>query len=301
MARLPAFAVEGAMATGRLLRTVAYAATAGQTGIISPDSWKVTANGAAVQIAAGSAVAATRYVSSPSYNSYVLVSDSAESVSIPATGSGSGATRYIIARVDDPEHGGQADPTKTYWSFAQVGSITALPYPFVPLAKITQPASTSTITQAMIEDLRSIAVPRRRRELELVKCAAVTNLTSSTYIDYPSDGGVTVDVPLWATRAIVKSDLLEVLLAGGNSDGHLTMTLGNQPAYTTERRYDEVYGGSTSRIDLAVASSFQITPEMRGTSQRLRLRGRRSGGSGNLRADSYTQVVWDYEFIEAPA
>lgn len=301
MARLPAFAVDGALVTGRLLRTVAYAATAGATGIVTPNSMKVTANGASVRIAPGSAVAATRYVSSPSFNSYVLVSDSTESVSIPATGSGSGATRYIIARADDPEYGGQGDPSEIFWRYEQVGSITNLPYPFVPLARINQPPSTSTITNAMITDLRSIATPRRTRETYDKLMSATTDLNSSTYIDYPSDGGIQLFIPEWATKAIVRCDLLETMVMNGNSDGNMVLMLGNQPAYTSERRYDLLYGGSTWRTDHTIVSSFNIPTEMRNTTQTLRVRARRRAGSGLLRADSYTQTVYDVELIEAAA
>lgn len=301
MARLPVFAAEGAWATGRNLRSVAYAATSGQTGVVTPDSMKVTSNGAGVSIAPGAAVAATRYVASPAFNSYVMSADSAETLAIPATGSGGGATRFIIARADDPEYGGQGDPEGIFWRYEQVGSITNLAYPFVPLAQINQPASTTTITNAMITDLRQIATPRRRRDTTDKLVTGSQDLTSSTFVDFPNAGTIAVFVPDWATKAIVRCDLLELMVRNANSDGNMTLMLGNQPAYSSERRYDVLYGGATERIDQTIVSGFTITDAMRGTNQNLRVRARRIGGSGVLRADAFTQVVWDVEFIEAPA
>lgn len=301
MARLPAFAIDDAMVTGRTLRTVAYMGTSGQTGVGTPESMKVTANGASVSIAPGAAVAATRYVSSPSYNSYVLVSDSVASVSIPATGSGNGAVRYIIARADDPEFGGQGDPSEIFWHYEQVASITNLPFPFVPLARINQPASTTSITNAMITDLRTIATPRRVRDTADFVVTSAMNLTSAEYVDFPPGATAQLAVPTWATRAVVRADLLEAMTQTGHTDGQMVLMLGNQPAYSGARRFDEVWGGATARTDHTVVANFNITPAMRGTTQPLRIRARKMGGAGHLRADTYTQVVYDYEFIEAPA
>lgn len=302
MTRLPAFAVDGAWATGRLLRTVAYAATSGQVGVVTPSSMKVVASGAAVSIAPGAAVAPTRYTASPSYNSYVLTADAAESLAIPATGSGGGATRYIIARVDDPEFGGQGDPSGVFWRYVQVSSITNLAYPFVPLAKISQPASTTTITDAMITDLRQVATPRRKRDTYTMPVTGTQDLNSSQYVDFPSSGNINVMVPTWATKAIVRCDLLELLVSGGASDGHLTLLLSGQPAYSSERRYDvEIGSGGGSRIDQTIVSGFTIPTSYLGTERLLRVRGRRLNGSGILRADAYSQVVWDVEFIEEAA
>lgn len=303
MTRLPAFAVEGALATGQMLRTASYIGSGGQTGIVDPGSFKVTAAGASVSVAPGAAVAATRYAGSPSFNSYVMVSTGVETIPIPATGSGGGATRYIIARLDDPEHGGQVDEAGIYWRLEQVGSITGLPYPFVPLAKITQPASTSTITNAMITDLREVAVPRRKRDTHENFVAAANDLTSGSFIDWPlASSAVTwLTIPEWATKAIVRCDLLETMLRNANADGEFVLMFGSQPSYSGARRWDEVWKGATERSDHTIVSSFQIPQAMRGTSQPLRIRARRLNGTGALRADTYTQVIYDVEFIEEAA
>lgn len=298
MSRLPAFAVDGAWATGQTLRTVAYAATSGQVGVIAPDAMRVTPNGSAVNIGPGAAVAPTRYVSSPSFNSYILTSTSTEQVSIPATGSGGGATRYIIARVDDPEFGGQGDPYAIFWRYEMVSSITNLAYPFVPLAKIVQPASTTTITSGMITDLRQVANPRRRRDTYERNVEGHRDLTSQTFVDWPPESSIDIYVPEWATRAIVRCDLLEIMLRDANADGRFVLMLGGQPAYTGERRWDEVWKGTTERTDATIVSSFTITDDMRDKTWPLRIRARRLNGTGYLRADGHTQVIYDVEFIE---
>lgn len=302
MARLPAFAVDGAQVTGRLLRTVAYAATSGQDGIVTPESMKVVANGAGVRIAPGAAVAPTRYVASPAFGSYVMAADAAEDLAIPATGSGGGATRYIIARVDDPEYGGQGDPTGTYWRYLMVSSITNLAYPFVPLARINQPASTTTITDAMIVDLRQVATPRRRRLTYDVAVTTAVNLTSPTYTDFPSGGGLDalVPIPYWATQMIVRVDLLDVLHSVGATDGGLLLRLGSVDG-AQARRFDEIWSGSTTRKDYTIVDTIDIPAPLRGTTASLRTRGRRNAGAGYLRMDANSQVVYDVDMIEAPA
>ena len=183
--RLPAFAIQDAEINGAILRTVAYVASSGVPGVVTPDAMKVTAAGSSVSIAPGAATIPTRYASSPSFNAYVAASTAPESLAIPATGSGGGATRYIIARIDDPEYGGQGDVEGVYWRFEQVSSITNLPYPFVALARINQPASTVAITDAMIVDLRVVSTPRRVRDARDLLATGSQDLTSTTFVDFP--------------------------------------------------------------------------------------------------------------------
>lgn len=305
MAQLPAYAVDGGRVPAAMARRVTYAVSSGANGVVTVGDLKVNQTptpSAAVRVERGGALCKQRTTGASEYETYAIAQDSFTNVSIPASTTAA-RTHYIIARVDDWHFTGgtaPADPLNAlYWSLVRVTTITGITQPHVVLAKIVVPANTSVVTDAMITDMREVALPRRDRMTRLVYVTQVLNLTSSSFIDFPGEGKITVDVPPWAGHAIVRADLLETLHTGSaNTDGRMTLMLGNVAAYTGERRFDVVYGGNTSRQDHTVISEFKIPDSYRGTPRSLVLRARRLGGEGYLRADTYTQVAYDIEFIE---
>lgn len=305
MAQLPAYAVDGGMVPAAMARRATHALSSGANGVVGIDDLKVTAlptPGAGVQISRGSALAAMQTAGAHAMESYVISQDSTFNLDVPATG-GSARTDYIIARVMDWHFTGEeppADPTTAlYWEFARVNTLNGITYPHVPLARLSIPANRSSIGNPQIIDMREVAIPRRDRFTEMRYVETRQDLTSQTYINWPSESLIGVDIPEWAGTAIVRCDVVETLLFGnGNTDGRMTLMLGNQPAYSGERRYDEVWGGSTSREDHTIVSMFHIPANFRGTTQVLRVRGRRLNGTGYLVADAYTQVIYDIEFLE---
>jgi len=317
MTRLPAFAVDGALASGRLLRTVAYASTSGMAGIVTPESMKVTANGAAVSIGPGAAVIPTRYVASPAYNSYVVTADASESLAIPATGSGGGATRYIIARIDDPEYGGQGDAQGIFWRYEQVSSITNLAYPFIALARINQPASTTTITAGMITDLRQVATPRVKPELRVLNLPVgvtdrLTNTTpypgGQTFPQAATDAWGPIDIPTWATRVKIVMTWSSLKVPPGNVTGHLWVQIGlntdPDKIVTQASAYDTLGLSQYSRDTIVHADEVLLPPAVRGTSKRFYPRGAvssASAGSPQLEVASTTAMILQLEFLETPA
>lgn len=305
MALLPAYAVDGGRVPAQMLRMVAWAATNGANGVVQAEDLKVVplaTPGGAVQIMPGGALLTMRFPGTSQQQTYAVVNDAATTLTIPATGSGSGRTDYVIVRIDDPNFGGQTPPdplTALYCEFARVTSVTNLPYPHVVLARIDIPASTGTITAGMITDMRKVAIPRRERMQRFANASGTQDVTSSTFIDWPTQANIQVEIPSWATKALVRADVLEALHTGNaNTDGEFVLMLGSQPAYTDARRYDEVWSGSTARVDEPIAAAFNIPASMRGTTANLRIRARRLNGSGYLRADAYTQVIYDIEFLE---
>jgi hypothetical protein len=206
-------------------------------------------------------------------------------------------------KVSDPQYSGQVpeDPENAIYAEVMRGTSVSGLGPYILLAKIVMPANATTVTSAMITDLRSVAQPRRERNTSIVDIGATTyDLTSATFVDWPgaNGGAASFPVPEWATKAIVRCDILEVLVRTANNDGELVLTFGGQPAYTTARRYDEIYNGATSRVDQVIVAEFAIPEAMRGTAQTIKVRARRKAGTGSLRSDAYTTVVWDVEFIE---
>lgn len=287
-----------------MLRMGSWVATSGAAGVVTATDFKVQAlptPGAAVTINAGGAVIPTRYGNSTTQQSYTVANDQAFNLSIAATGA-AGRTEYVIIKIEDPQYAGQAPENPLDALYCDVVTVATLPttYPYLALARLNIPANTSTITNSMITDLRKIAVPRRQRDTVIATTTAGQHhdLTSSAFIDFPNGTAVNVEIPSWASKAIIRADLLETYTMTASIDGQMVLMLGNQPAYTTGRRFDEVWTGETQRQDHGIVAAFTIPASMRGTTQNLRIRARRLNGTGALRADGHTQVVWDIEFIE---
>lgn len=294
MTRLPAYAITGRELTADALRVFGYAATAGQRGIASPTDFKVEAiGGASVRVNPGGAVMPTRFVSSPQYHSYAVAMDSAENVAIPATGSGGGATRYVIARIHDEQYGGGSAPAPN-WTLEVVSSIATLPYPFVEFAKINQPASTSVITAAMIEDVRTIARPRTERHVKVVPVPVNQTMDGSSFVNFGGTVELTT-VPFWANRVIVRADLIGVVNQVANLDGQFAISFGSKVLST--RRFDINWNGQTERHDFTMVGEANIADKAL-LEQSLRVRARRMNGTGKLFVDTSSATMFEYEFIE---
>lgn len=305
MALMPAYAIDGGRVPASMLRMVAWVATSGASGVVAPSDFKVqalTTPGGAVSINAGGAVIPTRYGNSTAQQSYVVANDQAFNLTITAAGA-AGRTEYVILRISDPQYSGQTPPDPQNALYVEVVTVSSLPttYPYLALARLVLPANAATITDAMITDMRNVAVPRRERDTVITNATdgQLHNLNFSSFNDYPNGTALTVQIPSWASKAIVRADLLETIVATANSDGEMVLMLGGLPAYTTGRRYDEVYTGNTFRTDHSIVAAFNIPENMRGGSYPLRIRARRKNGTGVIRADGNTSVVWDIEYIEA--
>ncbi|MFD0555297.1 hypothetical protein ACFQ0X_43565, partial [Streptomyces rectiviolaceus] len=142
----------------------------GNQGVTQGSHLKVAAlstPGAGVQVGDGSAVITGVWAADQgSYNVYNI---GADIVNIAATG-GTGRSDMLILRVQDSNYEGDKTPSTS--AFFEIvpnvsSSATTVPsgYSAIPLARIDIPASTATITNAMIKDLRKVANPRRERIL----------------------------------------------------------------------------------------------------------------------------------------
>lgn len=288
-------------------RMLAYAATAGSEGIITATDLRVTAlptPGAAVRVYPGGAALLNRYPGAPN-QSYTVRNASATDVAIPATGAGSGATRYVILRVDDPQYGGQVPPnvvTGPYVRFALVNSITDLAYPFIVLARINQPANTSAITGAMITDLRAVSNPKTHRELYLQTAGSIADLTNANMVRWPNVSA-SVPIPEWATsvKAAVRVD--GALQMVSTTVARLQVVLGSLSGPVVEV---DINSGASSTNPARATSvgailSARLPVAMRGTSQTLELRAQKINptlDTGYLRADTKTHTQFDIWFTQ---
>lgn len=302
---VPWFIGGGAEHSPAVARMLAYAATNGATGIISPGDLKVTAlptPGAAVRIMPGGAAALSRYPGA-SNQSYTPRNPTATDVPVPATGSSGGATRYLIVRVDDPEFGGQLPADVVNGPYVRpvlVSSITDLAYPFVPLAKIVQPANTATITQSMITDIRELANPHQVSYVEMGIPTIGAKMETSAGAVFPSFRP-SVEVPTWAGHVSIVATIASVAAVGGNTYGEMAATLGlmgSNQFRSANTNYDVDLSGVETRHTFVIGGKGPVPAALRGTTQQLGTEFRRIEGPGYLITRRGTSVIYQVTFYE---
>ncbi|RSN55611.1 hypothetical protein DMH12_15450 [Streptomyces sp. WAC 04229] len=283
----------------------------GAEGITQGDDLKVaqrTTPGGGVLIGDGSGVIRGR--ANTFQGHYSVCNVGTVDVPIAATGSGSGRSDMLIIRVEDPEYEGSLNPETDQIVYPQVisnvsSSATAIPdsRTGIPLARIDIPANTSTITNAMITDLRKVANPRRQRYLATQSPASQsTGIGASTSYSYFSTAaGWNIAIPDWATKAIVRVDISPMRYALGNFWGQLSATFGASLA-TQTTLLDDDQGTGVRRISATVADTLTIPTAYRGTTQLLRARASAfsTGQAGRIYVDQGTTLIADVQFEEAP-
>ena len=288
MALLPAYAVDGGTLPAQMLRMVAYNLSGGANGVATPDDLKVEAlptPGAAVTVAPGGALLRTRFTGASAQQTYAVMNDAALTVNVPATDSNGPRTDYLILKISDPDYDGQtpADPlTATYCSLERVGSLAGLAFPYVPLAKITLPASTSTVGAGHITDLREVANPRTKTEWRVLAIPSGEQETLTDTSGYPdgdtfpqaaTDNWGPIDIPEWATRAKISMTWAGVILPAGSVTGHVWvqvgMTANPDKVSTRATAFDSPGATNASRATLIAADEIDIPDSMRGTGQRF--------------------------------
>lgn len=319
----PWFVGGGAQHSPEVARLLAYAATAGAEGVVTPGDLKVQAlsvPGGSVRVAPGAALVRSR-ASGGDSQSYVARNPSEDTVAIAATGSGAGRTDLIVAQVEDPFMAGEpwqgpTNPAVGPYVFTRVisnvpaGTTLLQQVPgfegrsAVTLARVTLPASTGTVTAAMITDLRKVARPR---SLQVTLSAAssggpsagaVDPLNTTGFVAWPDAATWAVEVPEWATHVQVRGDVVSYVLKVANTTGQVRAKLFGAGGVAAS--FDENWTGGPNRGTLAFASSFTIPTASRGTTQTLVFEGLRSagGGTGYIDADLYTSSLATVVFSE---
>lgn len=309
---VPWFVGGGALHSPEVARNFAWQATSGAEGVGSPTALRVASlatPGTSVRIMPGSCLVLNRSVGGEQ-QTYAVRAGTETTLAVAAQGAS--GTRYdlVVARVEDPFAAGTpwADPTD-----ATVG-----PYVFpriianvpagttrlqdvagysgdsaVTLARIAIPANTATITQAMITDLRTVARPRRTRDIYLTQPTATSTVTSASYVDFTPQATRTIAVPSWASQVKIIGQIGGLAPAGAASIGQIRSNFGGLPGDGPVFDLD-----ASTRAAFLTATTFAIPAAMRGTSQVLKLQAARQTGSGNIKTDIYSTVVWDVEFLE---
>jgi hypothetical protein len=302
--------VNGATHSAQQFRMLVRDLARGSEGITEGDDLKVTqlsTPGSSVQVGSGSGTVRGRMNAFQGH--YAACNIGSTTVPIAATG-GSGRSDMVILRVEDPEYEGSLNPVVDQIAYFQVisnvsSSATTIPdgRTGIPLARIDIPASTSTITTAMIKDIRTIANPRRDSRLLTQSPASLSaeiTGTSSTFAYFTTAAGWNIAIPSWASTARIRVDYAGLRLTTGNIFGYVRATFG--ASLTLQSTIvDDNQGTATRRVPMLVADTLTIPDTYRGTTQLLRPQA--AGGTGNagrFTVDSSSTFVTQVEFEEGP-
>ena len=308
----------GAENSVELARAVAAVASSGATGIVDPTDFKVVQTptpGAAVRVRKGTGVVSSTY---PGVfgQSYIVQEQSNTDVPVAATGSSGGAVKYVYVLITDTQYGGQTPPSVENGPYNAYSVTTTLPQnqPYLLLAKIDQPKSTATITNAMITDLREVANPQilpvlRARPLIAAETETLT-VTAEIGEWFPNAGAEQrINIPNWATRMIVEADWLMVREPSGNSYGQCWVEYGPWAAsglreHSTQRfQWNTANPSDVARNVWSVADDRYVPAALRGTEQVFVMKARLTGSTNNAarpQLDGESGVKMRVTFLQLP-
>ncbi|MEU9849265.1 hypothetical protein [Streptomyces sp. NPDC047985] len=301
--------VNGATHSAQQFRMMVRDLVSGAEGITQGTDLKVTqlpTPSTSVQVGDGSGVVRGRV--SAFQGTYSVCNIGAATVPIAATG-GTARSDMVILRVEDPEYEGTLNPAVDQVNYFEVipnVSSTATTIPDgrtgIPLARIDIPASTSTITNAMIKDIRQMAAPRREsRLLTQSPATASADITGSSlvYAYFTTAAGWNIPIPSWASTARIRLDVAGLRLTVNPFYGVLRATFGASLIVQATTLDDNLSG--TRRINTLVADTLTIPDAYRGTTQLLRAQGAgATGNTGRMSVDAAATLAAQIEFEEGP-
>lgn len=321
MERVPYLTGGGFEHSAEVMRAALAASTSGAEGIVTAGDFKVAPTavpGTNIDVAPGNALIRNSYGGGGA-QSYAVRAPSQTQLPIQATGSAGARTDLVVARVDDPTYaGGPFDPgTFEAAKFEVIRGVPAattsaaelgLGYPAIALARVTLPASTGTVTESMVTDLREIAIPRIQRHL------FTHNLTGDEMDQISGPVGDNMGeawpnifwpfkIPDWANRVRVRALLggVRVEAVSPNNFGQLFVRFGTVPTgfSTHYGRWDSSMAGGITRQTFMVADDRTVPASFRGAESRAYIRASRTNNNLNTpRLDGFSSISLDLEFYE---
>jgi len=299
----------GASHSAQTFRMMLRDLARGSEGVTEGNDLKVTqlgTPGTSVQVGDGSGVIKGR--ANTWQGHYTAYNIGAQNVAIAATGA-SARTDMVVLRVLDPAYEGGLDPATgqicTLEIVSNVSSTATAPpagMTAIALARITIPASTSVITNAMITDLRKIANPRRDTQLLTESPASLSTGiggTSGAFSNFSTASGWNIAVPTWATQMKVNLQVGQLRYDTNNFFGYLRATFG--ASLTMQQvALDDNQGTGVRRGTIVAGDTLTIPTAYQGTTQLLRTQaaGGATNGGGKVYVDASTTLVAHVEFLE---
>lgn len=285
----------GAEHSPEVVRQALFDSTGGAEGISSVGALKVQAQstpGGSVRVAPGGAILNNRYAGGAG-QSYSARNASQSSVSITATGSAGGRTDAILLRVLDPQYEGQPPVDPNDFDYTRLVAVQApagitdiaqlgLTYPAILLTRVTIPANTGTITNAMITDLREVANPQSKTVIRSRATVTSGEEVLAAIREggewFPNQGGEQlIFIPPWATRAIISADWIMVQEGIGNAYGDCWVEFGpgvggsgntqDRQIATQRFRWNSANTADTKSNTWRASDDVYIPAALRGTTQ----------------------------------
>jgi len=326
-----AWSIDGGKHRGELLRVLAYAATGGAEGIVSPPDCKVhqlAVPGNQIAMDAGALLIRNRNANVRN-QTYAANGRVETRLDVTPTPAGAARSDGVLVRIEDPQYAGFPKPTagsEADWQYVKpfilqnigAGITTAaqlnLGYPAVLLARLDIPANTSVITNSMIKDLRQLARPRRQRFVTSWRPGdgiyQRLDTTSPSLGLFPSMQQL-VPCPEWATQVKMIVNVGNLVIGGEKAIGGMRAEYGwNLPG--NPYVFTEVSGihyvvppsdaWSVVRNTIVIAGEAAIPASFRGLSHKVRIGSQLNTAvnSGHIAADEWTTITVDLEFVEVP-
>lgn len=301
----------GVLHPAETARAVAYAAANGSDGVVGSTDLKVTArptpNGQ-VLVGAGAVNLLSRYSGAAS-QAYTGVVRTQEAVNIDPTSSAGGRSDLVVARVRDPQYGSVAgyDPNNPnafgFFTIEVVKGVSSsfkrygpeVGYPVMALARIDIPASTATITNAMITDLRFKSNARSDIQVRTIFPGDDNNAAVSQYAPWPQNTIAWFDVPPWATRAV-----FTVHIPGIEFTGSMRSALGVRGKFGTQidTQNTIVLQSTSGRVGHTHVSEYRLPTGSRGLPVGYVLEAWQTSGNGGYQIDYQSAVQYVGYFFE---
>jgi hypothetical protein len=321
--------IDGATLTSSLIRQGEYAATGAAEGIVERVDLKVSqlvTPGPGLLISSGNALVINRYQANPR-ETYVVGNPDTHEVgptSMPASQVGAKSYLVLITIGDqefsqvghpwmpsedlDPEDAPDFQYVRPWILECPAGTTSAdqlgLSYPALALARLDIPSGVSTITNAMITDLRVMARPRTSEEI-LFKIATGSNYLNAITPTYEAWAQSTpsVKIPKWASVAKI-SGWIESAVSHKATNGKIRVNIvGAGSTVPTPFDRSNPGGGGTSvdRTGINFGGIVNVSG-VAGTSRTVQIEGSvNSAASQNgLEQDASTSSMIRIRFEEAP-
>lgn len=323
------WAVNGPVETdARQARELAWIATGGQTGTIGPESLEVKAQATpdgSVRVLPGSFVAqatpndsGTAYASAP-WQSYMRAIYQTTSRNITPTDSSGSRADLIGIEIVDPQFEGTDTSTwgdtewgdHAFWRVRVMENVSpdaeivsqfpSMNRPLVPLARLNIPASTATITDDMITDLRFLAVERSKSDSILQRPAQ--DYTIENDGTHTNLGDLTtVTTPQWANEVRIGGEVLGAAAVGGDVQGYCRLVIQHEG----EANYEGVEtffstSSSWDRFEIPAICTHLLQRSHQGRPLNFWFQIEQTGGTGHISiAQTKTAMRAQVSFAEVP-
>lgn len=311
--------VKDAQHASEVARSLAFIASSGGDGIVSPTDLKVTASAIPdlnVNVAPGAMVALNRFAGG---NAQAYVARNVGNDAKALVAQGSSGVRYdlVAAIVEDPQYAGQpAPPSVPAGPYVRTAIYSNVPAATKTLAEVAPnqtgialalvkfDASDGTINPADITDLRQMANPKEKTYKRILNGVATAAFPGALGV-FPAGASWAIPVPIWAKRAVMEArwsglKYTDTGAGAGNASGTARVAIGAVQSSSTQWAEDASGSNKPVTGTVMVAEDVDVSA-LAGTTQNLQALLAKTGGA-NMTAQNtvYTTVVAEITFYEQP-